>query len=719
MSRTLKQRAKGELVTDLSKWRLKNVCGRQTWHYDEEGKWGREQTLFERHALGLDTSDIAPDLPPPSHLSEVLQNGMSFYCRLQVEDGHWAGDYGGPLFLLSGLVITCYVTGVSLAQHQRVEMIRYLRNVQGVDGGWGLHTEGKSTVFGTALNYVAMRLLGVDSDDNDVVRARVFLHQKGGAAAIPSWGKFWLSILNVYDWDGCHSIFPEIWLLPTWFPAHPSKLWCHCRQIYLPMAYCYAAKIQAKEDSLIRSLRQELYAQPYDTINWSSQRNNVADIDIYTPHSWTLCATFVVLDLYEKFHVKSWREKAITHCLEHIKADDRFTKGISIGPISMVINMLVEWHADGPNTDVFREKVDRISDYLWMGTDGMKMQGTNGSQVWDAAFAVQALLTAGVHRLPELQKYVKEVHEFLKDAQIPENPPNYETYYRQMNKGAFPFSTRDCGWIVSDCTAEAFKALMMLQDECTFLDDCVPKERFCQAVDALLNMTNSNGGFATYETLRGGYLLELLNPSEVFGDIMVDYTYVELTSAVIQSLDYFHSRYPLYRGDEIRATIHDGVRYIRSIQRDDGSWEGSWGVCFTYGTWFGLEALALDGKRYDTHKQREDGGWGEAFKSCEERKYIETPESQIVMTAWALLGLMAVHYPDQKVIERGIKLIISRQLPDGDWPKEAIAGVFNKTCAIEYTSYRNVFPIWALGKFLSQYPDSQLVTSLQLNKKSN
>ena len=31
----------------------------------------------------------------------------------------------------------------------------------------------------------------------------------------------------------------------------------------------------------------------------------------------------------------------------------------------MVINMLVEWHADGPNTDVFREKVDRISDYLW------------------------------------------------------------------------------------------------------------------------------------------------------------------------------------------------------------------------------------------------------------------------------------------------------------------------------------------------------------------
>lgn len=34
----------------------------------------------------------------------------------------------------------------------------------------------------------------------------------------------------------------------------------------------------------------------------------------------------------------------------------------------------------------------------------------------------------------------------------------------------------------------------------------------------LLGMRNSDGGFATYETKRGGHLLELLNPSEVFGE---------------------------------------------------------------------------------------------------------------------------------------------------------------------------------------------------------
>jgi len=34
-------------------------------------------------------------------------------------------------------------------------------------------------------------------------------------------------------------------------------------------------------------------------------------------------------------------------------------------------------------------------------------------------------------------------------------------------------------------------------------------------------MRNSDGGFASYETKRGGVLLELLNPSEVFGECVV------------------------------------------------------------------------------------------------------------------------------------------------------------------------------------------------------
>lgn len=41
------------------------------------------------------------------------------------------------------------------------------------------HIEDKSTVFGTALNYVSLRILGVGPDDPDLVRARNLLHKKG------------------------------------------------------------------------------------------------------------------------------------------------------------------------------------------------------------------------------------------------------------------------------------------------------------------------------------------------------------------------------------------------------------------------------------------------------------------------------------------------------------------------------------------------------------
>jgi hypothetical protein len=48
------------------------------------------------------------------------------------------------------------------------------------------HIEDNSTVFGTALNYVALRILGIGPDDPDLVRARNLLHKKG-TPCIPVW----------------------------------------------------------------------------------------------------------------------------------------------------------------------------------------------------------------------------------------------------------------------------------------------------------------------------------------------------------------------------------------------------------------------------------------------------------------------------------------------------------------------------------------------------
>lgn len=80
---------------------------------------------------------------------------------------------------------------------------------------------------------------------------------------------------------------------------------------------------------------------------------------------------------------------------------------------------------------------------------------------------------------------------------------------------------------------------------------------------------------------------QIINPSETFGDILIDYSYVELSSTCIAALAKFNRKYPHHRAQEISRAKSRGRNYILGMQRGDGSWYGNWGVCFTYAAWFG------------------------------------------------------------------------------------------------------------------------------------
>ena len=73
---------------------------------------------------------------------------------------------------------------------------------------------------------------------------------------------------------------------------------------------------------------------------------------------------------------------------------------------------------------------------------------------------------------------------------------------------------------------------------------------------------------------------------------MIDIPYVECTCASLSALKAFNDAYPGHeRAAEVARAIEGGRQFIASAQRPDGSWYGSWGCCFTYGCWFGLEGL--------------------------------------------------------------------------------------------------------------------------------
>lgn len=77
---------------------------------------------------------------------------------------------------------------------------------------------------------------------------------------------------------------------------------------------------------------------------------------------------------------------------------------------------------------------------------------------------------------------------------------------------------------------------------------------------------------------------------------MIDYSYVECSSASMTALNKFARKHPNHRPAEISSALSRGRRFLEAIQRPDGSWYGSWGVCFTYACFFGVEGLRAAGR---------------------------------------------------------------------------------------------------------------------------
>ena len=167
-------------------------------------------------------------------------------------------------------------------------------------------------------------------------------------------------------------------------------------------------------------------------------------------------------------------------------------------------------------------------------------------------------------------------HAYIERSQVQENCPDGARWYRHASKGAFPFSTRDHGWPISDCTAEGLKAALGCAEAGSGLaGPPIPAQRLCDCVNIILSYQNHGGGWATYENTRSYPALELLNPAETFGDIMIDSSYVECTSASIPALRAFGRRHPTHRTEEINRAIGDGAHFILRQQRPDGSWRAA------------------------------------------------------------------------------------------------------------------------------------------------
>jgi lanosterol synthase len=647
--------------------------------------------------------------------SDSLAKAYELLAELQHPTGYWEAEMVWNSMLLSQWVIVQKIVGRldAIPDDTRARIVKQYEVTRTPEGGWSMHGEGRPYVFMTALGYVALRLLGLGADHPLCAPARDWLQsQPGGVAAIPTWGKFWLSMIGLYEYEGVNPIPPELFLLPDWVPLHPNNYYCHTRYIYLGIAHLYGRRFKCELGAIRDELRRALYGCDYGDIDFAAHRHDLAPSDLHVRPSLPLRALYDALHQYEKRPVRALRERALRHTFERIVYEQEATRGQGLSPVNGLLDCLALWAERHP---LFESSLSAMDSWKWEDeAEGIRYCGAHSTS-WDTAFAMRALVEAprGVVERTPAASALQRAYGWLRDAQMQaELPPGFERERRASIRGGWCFSDGVHRWPVSDCTAEAMTSLL-LADEVDGL--IAPAERISdarleEAVRFILARQNGDGGFGSYESRRGSLILEHINPSEMYGNCMTERSYTECTASCVGALARFRGRFPATLRDEIDRAVDRGVALVRSRQLADGSYLGFWGLNFTYAIFHVVEALRTAGVpasdpaiaravEWLVAKQKADGGWGEHWQSAIRERYVEHPESQAAMTAWALLALMETLPPDHTAIVRGVGCLRAMQLEDGQWPRQSQSGVFFSTAMLDYRLYKDYFPAWALARF--------------------
>ena len=327
-------------------------------------------------------------------LDSALRRAVDALRRRQSASGEWEGEVVWGPMLAAQYVLMCQISGSAIPAARSDLLLLQFRRTRLGSGLWGLHAHSPPYLFVTTLVYVAARLLGLSRDDPLLVPAARFIAAEGGVLRIPSWGKFWLAMLNLYDWEGLNPLVPELWALPRRLPIHPGRFYCHTRLIYLAMTVIYVSRHQIPRAPVIEALRAELYPAGYG--GFREHRGVVAIRGSVRAARSRAALVFALCRSVERRHSAAARRTIVARLIERIRWEFRTTDHTAISPVSGLLSLIALWIHEPDDPDLHRALV-RFEGWIWEdGRDGTRVAGARSAS-WDTAFALQALAAVEAH----------------------------------------------------------------------------------------------------------------------------------------------------------------------------------------------------------------------------------------------------------------------------------------------------------------------------------
>jgi len=295
------------------------------------------------------------------------------------------------------------------------------------------------------------------------------------------------------------------------------------------------------------------------------------------------------------------------------------------------------------------------------------------------------------------QEAANRALDWLKGKQLLDQPGDWQVKRPNLPGGGWPFQFANDHYPDLDDTAVIVWAMHRSNQAERY------RESLTRALDWLVGMQSSNGGFAAFDVDNSHYNLNYI-PFADHGALL-DPPTSDVTARTVTALS-------IVNRPQDREALARAIEFLRKEQTPEGSWFGRWGTNYVYGTWSVLMAFAQAGipptdesvrraVSWLVSQQNPDGGWGESNDSYGwQTRPAEKAPSNPYQTAWALLGLLSAGEVSSNSVRHGVEFLLRAQQQDGLWTDPTFtAPGFPRVFYLKYHGYCAYFPFWALSAY--------------------
>jgi len=651
-----------------------------------------------RDAILTDTAAAAgPGLRPlkfdrlaaESTLDRAIAGARDALIHAQAADGHWLYELEADCTIPSEYILMMHYLD-EIDASLEAKLATYLREHQADHGGWPLYYGGELDISCTVKAYFALKLAGDSPDAPHMQRARAAILERGGAARSNVFTRIALALFGEVPWRAVPYIPVEIMLLPRWFPFHLDRVSYWSRTVMVPLFILCTYKPRAKNPRKVHI--RELFATPPESERHYFQLP--ADGHRGLARAFFLldrCARLLIDPLIPKAMRKAATRRAESWFIERLNGEDGLGAIFPAMVNALEAMVLLGYPSDHPHRVIAKQALEKL---LVVHGERAYCQPCV-SPVWDSALAALAMQEVGD---ATAHAAANRALDWLKDRQLLNEPGDWQVRRPDLPGGGWPFQFGNAHYPDLDDTAAIAWAMHRANKPERY------GESLQRALDWLVGMQSSNGGFAAFDVDNTHYNLNYI-PFADHGALL-DPPTSDVTARTVAVM-------ALAKRPQDKEALARAIDFLRKEQEADGSWFGRWGTNYIYGTWSVLMAFALADIGPDdesvrravswlTSCQNADGGWGESNDSYlpQQQRPIQKAPSNAYQTAWAVLALLSAGQVSSTAVSRGIEYLLRTQQEDGLWSDPTFtAPGFPRVFYLKYHGYCAYFPLWALAAY--------------------